>query len=253
MIKILNSLTKFLNHYKVLGFSGLLLLFKRYFKKNSIIEVNLANYYHPIFLRNNTSDITVFYQIFLAESYKFNYGVVPKLIIDCGSNIGLSSVFFKNKFPEAKIISIEPEESNFEILLKNTEKYTDIHCLKSGILNKTTNLIVKPTEYGNWSFVVEEVDYKNNETIPALSISDIIKKFNISQIDVLKIDIEGSEKELFNSNYEDWLPNTKIVIIELHDGLRKGASKSFFNAISKYDFHMIKKDENLIFYNEKYF
>ena len=81
----------------------------------------------------------------------------------------------------------------------------------------------------------------------------LMKKFNISQIDVLKIDIEGSEKELFESDYEEWLPNTRMLIIELHDGFRKGASKSFFNAISKYNFHMMKNDENLIFYNMESF
>jgi FkbM family methyltransferase len=254
MIKIFDSFSKLINHYKVLGFQGLLLLLNRYFKKNSIIEVNLTGYRHPLFIRNNTSDITVFYQIFLSRSYNIIYGIEPKkVIIDCGANVGLSTVFFKNRFPEAKIISIEPEKSNFEILQKNTEKYSDIHCIKSGIWNNTTNLIFKNVQHGSWGFVVEEVDYSNETTIPAISINDIMKKFSISKIDILKIDIEGSEKELFESNYEAWLPNTKIVIIELHDGLKNGASKSFFNAISKYNFHIMINDENLIFYNMETF
>lgn len=235
-------------HYKALGLEGLFLLFKRYFKMFKVFEVKIPKCKFPILLRNNTTDITVFYQVFLAQSYNLNYGLNPKTIIDCGANIGLSAVYFANRFPEAKIIAIEPEASNYKLLESNTKKYNNIFCVESGVWNKSTNLIIKEKGLGNWGFVVEEVPYSNKETIPAISINDILERYGIEEIDILKIDIEGSEKEVFEENFEKWLGKTKVLIIELHDGLRKGASNSFFRAISKYDFKMARREENLIFH-----
>ena len=248
ILDILNLPFKLVTHYRALGYQGTLLLFKRYIKRYKYFSILLPKYKHPIFLRNNTTDITVFYQMFLAKSYHLNYNVDPKIIVDCGANIGLSVAYFKNRFPNSKVIAIEPEFSNFEMLKINTKSYDEVFCINSGIWNKSTNLIIKNSDYGNWGFMVEEVDYKNEYTVEAISINEIISQFEIEQIDILKIDIEGSEKELFEKNFENWLKLTKVLIIELHDGLREGASKSFFKAISEYEFTMARKDENLIFY-----
>jgi hypothetical protein len=70
-------------------------------------------------------------------------------------------------------------------------------------------------------------------------------------IDILKLDIEGSEKEVFEAGFEYWLPRTKAIIIELHDHMRAGASKALFNAIGKYDFSFNMQHENLIFINRQ--
>jgi len=248
MIEILNLPYKIIKHYRILGFQGSLLLFKRYIKRFKSFNIKLTNYKYSVILRNNTTDISVFYQVFLERSYQFNIKAEPRVIIDCGANIGLSTVFFKHRYPKAKVIAIEPEISNFKMLELNTKMYNNVHCLNYGIWNKSTNLIIKDNNLGNWGFMVEEVDYKNETTIPAISIDEIIEKFNIKQIDILKNDIEGSEKELFQENFKTWLSKTKLLIIELHDGLNNGSSKSFFSAISNYEFSMIRKNENLVFF-----
>jgi FkbM family methyltransferase len=248
MSQLLNIPYKIYYHYKILGFQGGSLLFKRYIRQFEYFDILLSKYLHPVRLRNNTTDITVFYQVFLAKSYELNYRIEPKFIIDCGANIGLATVFFKNKFPNAKVIAIEPEDSIFKLLQENTQKYNDVHCVKSGIWDKSANLIIKESNDGNWVFTVEEVDYENESTIAAISITEIMKKYKIDTIDILRIDIEGSEKEVFENNFEYWLSKTKVLIIELHDGLKAGASKSFFIAITKYNFVMSRKGENLIFH-----
>lgn len=250
IVQILTFPYKIVSHFQVLGVQGILLLFKRNIKFLKFFSIVLPKYKYPILLRNNSTDVCVFYQVFLAKSYDVFYGIEPKVIIDCGANIGLSVLFYKNKFPDAKVIAIEPEESNFELLKKNTEKYNDIFCIKSGVWNKSTDLVIKEENSGNWGFVTEEFNLESvdSHVITAISINEIIDTYNIEQIDILKIDIEGSEKELFEINFENWLKITKVLIIELHDGLKQGASKSFFKAISKYDFNMSRKNENLIFY-----
>jgi hypothetical protein len=73
-----------------------------------------------------------------------------------------------------------------------------------------------------------------------------MRQHQCEKIDILKIDIEGSEKELFESDYETWLPKVTTLIIELHDRMREGSSLSFFRALTKYNFRLAVKGENLI-------
>lgn len=242
------SLNTIFLHLRILGFEGIALLIKRKLFKNRILKVRVKGCLQPIYLRNGTSDITVFYQVFLKQSYDVDYPFIPVNIIDCGANIGLVSVFYKIKFPQAIIVAVEPEITNFNLLLRNTRCYKDIYCMRAGVWNKETNLLIDNCDSGNWGFQVKEVDYSNENTVKGISLLYLMKNYNFDKIDVLKIDIEGSEKELFETNYNNWLPKTKMLFIEIHDRLRDGASKSVFGAISKYRFSSIKKNENYIFH-----
>lgn len=208
----------------------------------------------PMHLRKNSSDILTFHQIFTFKEYEINLGFVPKFIVDAGANIGLSAVFFTNKFPDATIVAVEPEKSNFEMLLKNTNEYKNIFCVKKAISNQSDlSFDVVDKGFGNWGFVTQ---VKNNgqlekvvDQVDSLTIDEILVYYKLECLDLLKIDIEGAEKNLFESNYENWLPKTKCIIIELHDGITKGSSKSFFAAISRYNFSYFNRGENLLFIN----
>ncbi|MBK9249843.1 MAG: FkbM family methyltransferase [Ignavibacteria bacterium] len=201
---------------------------------------------HPIFLRNNSSDIPTFGQILIDRDYDFEIDFTPNIIIDLGANIGLAALYFKNKFPTANIVCVEPEQSNFKLLQMNTSQYDNVVCLNNGIWNKNTNLIIEDSKSGFWGFMVRETTEITANSIQAISINEIMSQLNIEFIDILKIDIEGSEKELFETNYEEWMPKVKIIIIELHDRMRAGSAKSFFKALVQYNFSLTMRGENII-------
>ena len=117
--------------------------------------------------------------------------------------------------------------------------------LKSAVWNKSINLVIKDVGLGHWGFMIEETIMPTENSIQAYTIENIMKQFSIDQIDILKIDIEGSEKELFESGYEYWLPKTKVLILEIHDRMRVGCSKSIFKALSNYNFSTCHRGENL--------
>jgi hypothetical protein len=71
-------------------------------------------------------------------------------------------------------------------------------------------------------------------------------QYNLQVIDILKIDIEGSEKEVFEHGSERWLNATNCVITELHDNLKPGTSKVFFTAMGRFNWNTIIKGENII-------
>lgn len=214
-----------------------------------IEKLNVPKIAHPIKLRVNTSDLPTFYQVFLNNEYKINFPFEPKLIIDAGANIGLFTLKMKNNYDDAKIICLEPDVDNFNILLQNVANYNDIYCENCGLWNKDTRLNINDKyDMGKWGMVVNE---DINGSIKATSIPSILTKFNIDFIDILKLDIETSEKILFSENYESWLPKIKIIIIELHDWMEIGCAKPFFIAINKcmknYEYSIV--GENTIIFN----
>ena len=96
--------------------------------------------------------------------------------------------------------------------------------------------------------MVDEKIHPEISTVRSFTLKEIMDKYNSSTIDLLKVDIEGAEKELFSSNYEYWLPRTKVLIIETHDRLKQGCSKSIFAALASYNFSLDIKGNTLIFH-----
>jgi len=252
-MKFFIYILEFLRYTRRFGLEGSLLLLKKLFTSNLNITFVSNKFRHPIILRNNTSDFSVFHQIFLDEEYLIDLNFEPLTIIDCGANVGYAAIYFKNRFPNAKIISIEPDISNFESLKINTKLYNDIFILQGAIWNKNTDLVIKDIGLGNWGFMIEEFINEHENSITAYTIQNIMLLYEIDKIDILKIDIEGSEKELFESNFEFWLGKVKVIIIEFHDVMRPGSSKSFFNAISNYDYKLkIRGEYIIIYFNNQY-
>jgi FkbM family methyltransferase len=159
-----------------------------------------------------------------------------KIIIDGGANIGLTSIFFAEKFKNATVYSIEPSESSFEILRKNTVQYKSIVPVQSALGNKDVYLKIKNKEEDSWAISVEESEPNHPDAFKATSIPSLMKEKGIDYIDILKLDVEGAERELFFDNYDYWLSRTKYILIELHDWMRKDASRNVFKAISNYNF-----------------
>lgn len=88
---------------------------------NNLVSLRVPGYEQTIFIRPKTSDASVFETVFIALRFKnITETLLPSLIIDAGANIGLVSVYFANKYPSAVVYAIEPESSNYDLLLKNT-------------------------------------------------------------------------------------------------------------------------------------
>jgi FkbM family methyltransferase len=245
----IRRLPAFYHHY---GWKGIALVLQQKWTKKTLIRFDYPKAFRfPVYLRRGASDFPVFESVMVHRCYDINYGIAPKIIFDCGANIGLTTVFYANRFPEAKIISIEPEAGNFQLLKKNTERYPNVHLYQNGLWNKVTDLKIEDNGHGEWGFMVSETPEGTPGAIKAVSIPELMRRQQCGQIDILKIDIEGSEKELFESNYETWLPKVSVLIIELHDRMREGASLSFFKALTNYNFKLAIKGENIVCFIKK--
>ncbi|MGN6194456.1 MAG: FkbM family methyltransferase [Ginsengibacter sp.] len=194
-------------------------------KQNFLIEIKEDN--RKIWLRPFSSDRKVYDQIFKKQEYKpvihfFSQFFVesPRLIIDLGGNIGLASVYFSALFPNAKIFAVEPFGSNIELAEKNmTENISKFKLIKGGVwtTNTTLGLNRKFRDGKEWSINLIE-DEKGE--VAGFSLLDLLNEIREKEsVDILKIDIEGTEKKLFEDKEyaSNFLKNIKCLAIEIHD------------------------------------
>ena len=242
-------MSRFTNLKNHLSFSEALKIYFRLKIKNRK-NIRISKLKYPFTIRNNPFDYGSFEEVVVKEAYNIPIDFAPRYIIDGGGNIGLTAAFFATKYPDAVIVSVEPDEGNFDLLQKNVAPYKNIKPMKGGIWYRSAFLLVKDLGWGNNGFMVEETAENTQEAIEAYSITEIMQKMNWTQCDIVKLDVEGSEKEIFSADYESWLPKTKVLIVELHDRMKKGCSKAVFSAISKYNFSFSIAGENMVFTNE---
>lgn len=194
--------------------------------------VRVPGVVHPFRLRKGSSDLRVFHQVFVFGEYEVPFPAEPKVIVDAGSNIGLFAVRMKNRFPKAKVLCIEPDPGNFAVLRENMAPYSDVVCEPVGLWSREAKLrVTDKYGMGAWGMTVEEDP--ENGTIEAASIPVLMRKHGLDHIDILKLDIETSEKEVFRSGYEEWLPKVRMIVVELHDSMLPGCAKAFFTAIGR--------------------
>lgn len=218
-------------------------------KNFQIDGIETSKLQYKVHLRPGSTDNCVFKQIFLKQD--FNIPILDNIQIqtalDLGANVGMASLFFAHRFPYAKIVGVEPDESNGEMFRRNLHHYPGVEFILGAVWGDYENLVVKDYGKGASGYVTERSS--TGEGMSSITISDIMERYHWDNIDILKMDIEGSEKSVFEKNYENWLPKTKILFVELHEQKAPGCSKVFNDAIDKYNFEWSRSGEYEVLIN----
>jgi FkbM family methyltransferase len=177
--------------------------------------------------KGESSDILVYLQICFNEEY---FPVLETAadkqvlnIVDVGANVGFFSVWMQAYFPEAKYICIEPSETSCsqikkQCLLNNFENLS-VHV--GALWPYDTMLAIKSRYDGlEWN---NYVSASASGTIPGVNLDTIIRKYNLSAIDILKIDIEGAEILLFEDEafIKCLRKSVHVIAMETHDEKEK--------------------------------
>jgi FkbM family methyltransferase len=228
-------------YQNIVGFRGLVSAIKgKITKSHSLVQVNRPYIKFPLYLRVPSTDAGVFDQIFITQEYNFDVKKTPKIIVDAGANIGLASIYFSNKFPDAKVIAIEPEESNMEILKRNIAPYENIIPVEGALWHENSRINLVDPGFGKWGFMTQEQNIVEERygdvvhTVQGITIDAIMKDQGIDHIDILKIDIEGAEREVFKDPSR-WIDKVDILIVELHEHMKPGCNRSFYNSSNGFD------------------
>jgi FkbM family methyltransferase len=172
-----------------------------------------------LWFRPGTSDHAVFFQIFVHREYRCldaMRGV--NLIIDCGANVGYTSVYFLNRFPRARVIAVEPDPDTFAILTANLAPYAArSRAICSAVWSHSVGLVFSGNESGaEWAQSVRPPNGSESPNLVATDIGALLEESGAERISILKIDIEGAESAVFSSNYQNWIQRVDNLVIELH-------------------------------------
>ena len=192
---------------------------------------------HPVIVRFGTSDMWVLKQVLLDGQYDCALPLAPKVILDAGANIGLSSVFFANKYPQSAIFALEPEASNFKVLESNAAPYPQIKPLKMALWSEKKQLPLVDPHGGHWGYLISEDGQTTGASqcgmVEGTDLESLMSALRLDGIDVFKIDIEGAEKEVFE-NSAKWIGKVRVIMAELHDQLKPGCETAFANATREF-------------------
>lgn len=178
-------------------------------------------------------------------------GKNPQVIIDAGANIGLFTLLYLNKFPQAQFICVEPDQENYKVLKQNVKSYSNVKCVLGGLWNKDCYLKINDRGTGEWGFVVEEVS-RDECVCKGYGLTSLMNMIPTEKIDICKIDIEGSEDDVFSENYEDWIERIDCYMVEVHDRIKPGVENKILKLLTCYGYKYIYNGENIVFYREKH-
>ena len=155
-------------------------------------------------------------EIFIEETYKFKTKTPRPLIIDCGSNVGLSIIYFKMNHPTARIIGFEPDPAIFKMLQNNLGQF-DFSYLE--LVNKAVWISEGELIFNSFGALSGAINFKQKSSkesktvVATVRLKDYLKEGQ--KVDFLKMDIEGAEFEIVNDCLEE-LKNVDKIFIEYH-------------------------------------
>lgn len=221
---------------------------------DSTKELTTFNYFGHVFKARlkNSSDYGMVKQVLIDGEYKvattfFNaQNIQPKHIIDAGSNIGSTTIFFKNIFPESKVYCIEPDNDNFDLLKFNVSSYVDggsVKLYKAGLMAKSGLSLSVTDEFRDRSSCARQVRISEKlSDLKSITIAEIIEENNIDVIDLLKIDIEGAENFLIEKDTDvSFLDITRCIAIEVHDEIVE--RKNIYELLKRKGFILFEQNE----------
>ena len=217
------------------------------FRKNhpGAFEISLRETGDRVELRGGTTDIRCFLKIFVEREYSSPFQISPRFIVDAGANIGLSSLYFAATYPEATIFALEPETDNFLLLQRNCAHIDQIKPLHGALWSTPGSVSLTDALDGQpWTFSIERKDKPILESVEAFTIQQLLELAPEGHIDILKLDIEGSEKELFSKN-TDWLGCVSVMAIELHDRYESDCAKTVYQKLVQRNFQQEIRGENI--------
>ena len=163
---------------------------------------------------------TLIHEILMDQEYYFDTDQKKPYIIDAGANFGMSSVYFKELYPNAEVLAFEPVPFLHDLASKNVarNKLSDVTVLKKGLAAKPgTATFFMSGDYSMAGSLTErrrtfgdEIEELTIETVP---LADYLDR----EVDFLKLDIEGAEGEVLMAA-GDALANVRQMCVEWHLG-----------------------------------
>jgi FkbM family methyltransferase len=189
-------------------------------------------------------DVCVAEEVFVEEVYEFRDAGRPDVILDLGSHIGLSILWFHARFPDARIYGFEPDPASFELLKRNTDGIANV-SVKNVAVGGSRRHAEFFSARQSWlsSLLPSETSAGGGVTVEVQPIEQMLEDIGSARADVLKLDVEGAEWEILEHTALDSVAD--IVLGELHaHGSPDGRPDSGLTRLGSFDLEVRQNDAN---------
>jgi len=232
---------------------------RRHLVRRAITKVGVPGVGNVV-IRAGDSDMAVVRQVFVWREYDLatddptgrrireryrailNAGGKP-IIVDAGANIGAASLRFAADFPDARLVAVEPDPENAAVLRQNLAGRPNCVVLEAAI-GAERGFVALHNQGQSWAVRTERA----SAGVPIVTVEDAFEASGGHTPFIVKIDIEGFEKDLFATNTA-WIDRCFVVAIEPHDWMLpgEGTSRPFQQLMGSKPFEIHVRGENLVY------
>jgi FkbM family methyltransferase len=188
-----------------------------------VTDARLRSLGGTVRLRSHTTDVSVLGELLVSDGYAPILSLLPappSTIVDLGANTGLAARWFLNRWPQTRIAAVEPQEGNLEVLRDNVARFDGQVTVVPAAVGATRRTAVLHTTTGEYGFtMVGEPTGGTTYTVPVVTMRDVLDAAGFDTIDLLKVDIEGAERELF-ADCAEWIHLVRAMVVECHGDYR---------------------------------
>lgn len=196
----------------------------------SEVKLRAAGVRRRVVCRVPSSDEFEFAHLLGPGRTVFDLPLRPSVIIDAGANVGYSVLRLRAEFPDAFIVALEPEAANIAQFRKNCGDDSKVVLEEKALWRSNARLRIRSHDVPHHAFQVEEDPHGD---IAAVTVGELMAKHALPRVGLLKVDVEGSEKEIFgDAGAAAWLPRVDMVLVETHDRFAPGCTAAVSRALA---------------------
>lgn len=186
---------------------------------------------------NDPDQYTHLYKLIYNESFKISKKIPDNpLIIDGGANIGMSSIYYLLKFPEAKILAFDPTSENVSKYKHNLSSFMNAKIEQKALWDKSETIDFHFSKCSRYHSLFAREGNSITEKVKAVRLDEWLDENNIQKIDILKLNVEGAELKVIRGLGKR-IRDVNVIVGELHpefvepDDLIKELKKNNFSVV----------------------
>lgn len=201
------------------------------------IRLRLGAGVHP--LRMRLSDIFTLDEILLQQQYRLRSSIPQRpTIIDAGANIGVAAVWLLAQYPGAEIHAFEPDPENHRLLSANLAHNSSARSVQAAVASEDGRLTLHLAPHGAEHSIVAHSSGGQSIQVDAIALGPYLERHGIQRVDLLKLDVEGSELDALRG-LGDRIESVSVIVGEFHE--HHVDEREFYGYLESHGFRQVRR------------
>ncbi|SLN42706.1 FkbM family methyltransferase [Ruegeria meonggei] len=183
------------------------------------LNLKIQGHTYPFCMR--LSDIFILGEILFEQQYSMK-SRLPEAptIIDAGGNVGISALWFAGHYPQANLHIFEPASDNLAYLKKNARFWPGARIFETALGRRGGEVVLHMGKFGGMHSLMKNALAKGSaeKVVRVGTLADHMAEFKINKIDLLKLDIEGSELDVL-IGLGNRINDVSVIVGEVHEAI----------------------------------